>query len=127
MTAPDPKNKPQDFALVALRSLLGRCPNCGRGPLFASYLRQVEYCACCGEQLGHIRADDGPAWLTILLVGHILAPLLLVVIPNTSWPDWMSVTVWSGLALVLTLSILPRAKGLFIALIWRAGGVGSEK
>jgi len=120
-------HKPQDFWLTAIRTALGRCPNCGEGRLFASYLKPVECCTACGEALGHIRADDGPAWLTILLVGHILAPFLLGVVPNLSWPDWVIMLGVITCTLVLTLSILPRAKGLFIGVIWRAGCIGSEK
>ncbi|MBY0407000.1 MAG: DUF983 domain-containing protein [Rickettsiales bacterium] len=115
-----------DFWLTVLRTMLGRCPNCGEGWLFVSYLKPVPRCSVCGEALGHIRADDGPAWLTILLVGHILAPLLLEVVPRLSWPDWMIVSGVMVFALVITLCILPRAKGFFIGIIWRSGGLGQD-
>ncbi|MCD6034717.1 MAG: hypothetical protein K0R63_458 [Rickettsiales bacterium] len=112
---------------VIVRGAFGRCPHCGQGKLFQSYLKQVEDCAACGEKLGHIRADDGPAWLTILLVGHILAPFLLNVLPNVTWPDWVIMAVIMSLTLILTLWLLPRSKGVFIGLIWRSGCIGSEK
>ncbi len=115
------------FWLVTLRGLIGRCPHCGEGQLFARYLKPVELCAVCHEPLGHIRADDGPAWLTILIVGHVLAPILLIVVPDSTWPDWVSMTVWPVFALLLGLIVLPRAKGIFIANIWRTGCLGSEK
>ena len=54
-----------------------RCPNCGQGPLMKSYLKVRDTCPVCDEALHHHRADDGPAYLTILIVGHIMAPLLL--------------------------------------------------
>ena len=120
-------NKPQDFWLTVIRAALGRCPNCGKGRLFVSYLKQAEHCSVCGEALGHIRAEDGPAWLTILLVGHILAPFLLGVLPNVIWSDWVILAVIMTLTLILTLLILPRAKGFFIGVIWRLGCVGAEK
>ena len=44
---------------------MGKCPNCGAGALFRSYLKQVDHCAVCGESYGKIHADDGPPWLTI--------------------------------------------------------------
>ena len=110
-----------------MRGALGHCPQCGEGQLFKSYLKQVDNCTVCGEAFGHIRSDDGPAWLTILVVGHILAPFLLVVLPNTSWPDWALMTVIMSITLALTLAILPRAKGVFISIIWRANCIGSEK
>jgi uncharacterized protein (DUF983 family) len=118
--APDPW-------LALCRGFIGRCPRCGKGALFARYLKQVQHCGVCGEEFGHIRADDGPAWMTILIVGHILAPILLNVIPNSTWPDWVSMIVWPGLTLLLALCILPRAKGVFIAMIWHMGCIGSEK
>lgn len=121
------QNNPQEFWPIIARDALGHCPNCGQGQLFKSYLKQVDACAVCGEALGHIRADDGPAWLTILFVGHIIAPFLLVVVPNTSWPDWVLMAVIMTLTLALTLAILPRAKGVFISIIWRSECVGSEK
>lgn len=104
---------------VAGRSLRGRCPNCGKGHLFAGYLKQVEHCEVCNEAWGHIRADDGPAWLTILIVGHVLAPFMLAIIPGSTWPDWVSMTLWPSVALILMLSVLPMAKGLFLGIIWR--------
>lgn len=113
--------------LVMVRGAYGRCPRCGQGKLFRSYLKQVEMCASCGEKLGHIRADDGPAWFTILLVGHILAPIFLSVLPNVTWPDWAIMAVIMSLTLVLTLWLLPCSKGVFIGLIWRSGCIGSEK
>jgi uncharacterized protein (DUF983 family) len=116
-----------DTWTAAVRGVMGRCPCCGEGALFARYLKPVAQCAVCGEAFGHIRADDGPAWLTILLMGHILAPFLLNVVPKLTWPDWAIMGVTLLLALVLTLALLPRAKGLFIAMIWRSGCIGSEK
>lgn len=103
----------------AKRALAGRCPQCGAGKLFKGYLKQVESCSACGEAYGHIRADDGPAWLTILLVGHIVVPILLEVEKDSTWPMWVPMVLWPGLAVVLSLLILPLAKGLFITILWR--------
>lgn len=104
---------------IVRRGACRKCPRCGKGNLFASYLKPVDHCGVCGERLGHIRADDGPAWLTIMLVGHILAPFMLLWVPQLSWPEWMIVTVALCVTLVMSLLVLPRAKGVFIGLIWR--------
>jgi uncharacterized protein (DUF983 family) len=120
-------DKQTKLKTVAGRALRCRCPNCGEGKLFARYLKQVDKCQVCAEEFGHIRADDGPAWLSILVVGHILVPLAVLLDARTNWPDWMTMTVWPTLAVILTLLFLPMAKGLFIALIWRTKCVGSEK
>lgn len=110
-----------------IRGICGRCPNCGKGNLFESYLKQIQYCAYCNHEWGHIRADDGPAWLTVLIVAHLLAPFLFFVLSKEDWPDWQVMTVTTTYILVLMFIILPRAKGLFISLIWKFGCIGSEK
>jgi uncharacterized protein (DUF983 family) len=38
----------------------------------ASYLKSVDACAACGEEMLHHRADDFPAYLAIFIVGHIV-------------------------------------------------------
>lgn len=116
----------QTLRTALLRGLNGRCPSCGQGALFRAYLKPVDECAVCHEALGHIRADDGPAWLTILIVGHLVVPLVLLVQPHLDWPDWIAFVFWSILALSLVLLLLPGSKGLFIAAIWKTKGPGSE-
>ncbi len=98
--------------------ICGRCPKCGKGRLFRSYLKQVDECAACGNPWHDIRADDAPPWLTILIVGHLMAPLILNMVRNDNLPYWFVVASLLSLALALCLLILPRAKGLFIAVIW---------
>ena len=91
----------------------------------ASYLKQVDACSSCCESFGRIRADDAPPWLTILVVGHIVVPLALVFERDPYWPGWVAAILWPALAAVLSIAILPRAKALFIGIIWatRAPGI----
>ena len=44
---------PPDRSLVEAmaRGFMGRCPSCGRGRLFLSYLKVVNTCEICGEDL----------------------------------------------------------------------------
>src|SRR5476649_2311368 len=107
--------------LAARRALLGRCPCCGQGKLFRAYLKQVENCSACGEAFGHIRADGAAPWLTIILVGHIFIPLMLVFVAFSTMPSWVSAVLWSLVFVGLSLVILLRAKGLFIAILWLTG------
>lgn len=112
------KTHTRSFFSVIIRGILGRCPNCGGGKIFFKYLKQASSCIECNEKLGEIRADDGPAWLTILIVGHLLAPFIIIFAFSTDWPDWLSIIIWSALSIILALIILPRAKGVFISIIW---------
>lgn len=121
------KTSDQTLRTALLRGLKGSCPNCGQGALFRAYLKPVDACSVCHEPLGHIRSDDGPAWLTILVVGHLVVPLVLIVQPRVNWSDWVAFGFWSVFALSLVLLLLPRSKGVFIAAIWKTKGPGSER
>lgn len=95
-----------------------KCPHCGSGPLFTGYLKVTRTCGVCREELHHQRADDGPAHMTILIVGHVMAPLLLFVF--TTWrPDPLILfTIFAVGATALSLYLLPRLKGAMVAFQW---------
>lgn len=101
-----------------LRGWRGRCPCCGAGPILRGYLKVRDTCPACGQALHHHRADDGPAYLTILIVGHVMAPLLLYVF-TTYRPDPMTLAALFSVGTVaLSLYLLPRLKGAMIGLQW---------
>jgi uncharacterized protein (DUF983 family) len=105
-----------------------RCPNCGEGPMMQGYLTVRDACPACGEALHHQRADDGPAYLTILIVGHLVAPALLFAYTHFE-PDPLFIAVlFSCLTSALSLYLLPRLKGGMVALQWakRMHGFGSS-
>lgn len=108
-------------AEAMLRGLRHRCPSCGEGKLYWRYLKVEPQCQACHHDLAQYPADDGPAYFTILLVGHlIVAPLLLFpviwqapayyVLPATLIP-----------LCALTLALLPRIKGAVIGLLYALG------
>jgi uncharacterized protein (DUF983 family) len=109
-----------------LRGFVGKCPNCGQGKLFRAYLKQVDQCAVCHEEYAGYRADDGPAYFTILIVGHlVLAPLLFIPWMWEASPWIVLPTVMIALA-VISLVLLQRVKGAFIALLWSHANKGDE-
>jgi uncharacterized protein (DUF983 family) len=106
-----------------------RCPSCGDGPAFSGYLKVRSACPVCDEDLHHQRADDGPAYLTILLVGHLMAPVLHVSFVAFE-PDPLILATILCLAFGgLSLWLLPRIKGAFVALQWakRMHGFGEAR
>ena len=98
-----------------------KCPNCGEAKLFKSYLKQVDVCAKCQTKWGEIRADDGPAWLTIMVVGHIVAPAGVWMAIATDWSMWVILPIILALSVVSAVITLPFAKAVFISIIWRTG------
>jgi uncharacterized protein (DUF983 family) len=99
-------------------TFLGQCPNCGQGKLYVAFLKLTPECSVCHEDFSDIRADDAPAWLTILIVGHILVPILLFVLPMLNYSDFVLSLIVIVPTLILSLIILPFAKSLFVGILW---------
>ena len=111
-----PMERPSRPAM--LRGLRCKCPNCGEGQLFSSYLKVVDNCPVCNEDLSQHRADDGPAYLTILIVAHIIGLSL-----HFMWGIWkpspaVMATILATGAVALSLFLLPRLKGMIVAIQW---------
>jgi uncharacterized protein (DUF983 family) len=108
-------------AQAVLRGLCGRCPNCGRGHMFTSFLKVADHCPVCGEELFHQRADDFPAYLDILLVGHTVVPLALLVEAEYAPAMWLQLAAWVPLTIGLSLGLLQPIKGAIVAVQWFGG------
>lgn len=105
-----------------------RCPCCGRGKLFSKYLKVVDACADCGEEMKHHRADDGPAYLTIVIVGHIAGLLMMLLWEHSALGPGAMATLLSVISIILSLALLPSMKGLMVAVQWanRMHGFGRK-
>lgn len=101
-----------------LRGWRCRCPNCGAGPMMRGYLKVRDACPVCSEELHHQRADDGPAYLTILIVGHLMAPAMLFVFTRFRPDPLISASIFSVGCVALSLFLLPRLKGAMVGLQW---------
>ena len=109
------------FLTALNRGLKGRCPACGEGKLFWRYLKVEPACPACGHDLAQYPADDGPAYFTILIVGHlIVAPLLLF---PFIWQAPVALVLVSTLLplTAATLILLPRIKGAFVGGLYALG------
>lgn len=100
------------------RGLRWRCPACGEGKLFTSYLKVVKNCPCCGEDFSHQRADDGPAYITMLIVCHIAGFLVHSLFLSTNLSPFGLAAVVAVVVIPLSLAILPCAKGFLVAMQW---------
>ncbi len=118
----------RDLWLAMRRGWFCRCPQCGQGRMFGSYLKVTESCAACGLRLDGQRADDAPPYFTILIVAHIIVPLMLMLEQKAQPPEWLHMVLWLPLTLILSLWLLPRIKGALIGLQYarRMHGFGSE-
>ncbi|MBM1221190.1 DUF983 domain-containing protein [Ponticoccus sp. SC2-23] len=115
-TGTDEDDRPTKPAI--LRGFRRRCPNCGRGHIFDGYLKVRDQCPSCREDLSHHRADDGPAYLTILVVGHLMAPLIHIAFTRFRPEPLVLATIFTIGCVALSLYLLPRLKGVVVAFQW---------
>jgi uncharacterized protein (DUF983 family) len=110
------------------RGLLNTCPNCGTGKLFRAFLKPVDHCAACGEELHHQRADDLPPYLVIFVIGHVLLGGYMMTDLIFPLSMWVHLAIWAPLSVVAALATMQPIKGGVIGLQWalRMHGFGGE-
>ena len=118
MSIPSPEQSERPVWPALIAGLRRRCPNCGRGRLLHSYIKVNDQCDVCHERFEHHRADDGPAYLTILLVGHLMAPLLHVVFVKFRLEPLTLFGIFAVGCVALSLCLLPKFKGAVVAFQW---------
>ncbi|MCJ8157137.1 DUF983 domain-containing protein [Sphingomonas sp. LaA6.9] len=93
----------------------GRCPRCGEGRMFASYLKLRENCDVCGLDYGFADPADGPAFFVLCFtcVPAVVFALLLEV--YLSPPAWVHLLTSLPLILIFCLLPLRPLKGWLVA------------
>lgn len=100
------------------RGFMGRCPHCGNGKLFGRFLKVAESCNVCGEQYHHHRADDLPAYLVIVIVGHAVVGAFLGMDSIFHLSTWQHLAIWAPITLVSCIALLQPTKGAVVGLQW---------
>lgn len=98
--------------------------------MFRAYLKVVDECPVCGEELKHQRADDAPAYVTMLIVGHFIVAGLIAedeLFPTVNMG--LVALVWSFATIAVSLLLLPRIKGALVGYQWamRMHGFGGPE
>ncbi len=120
--------KKRDVVQAMKRGFMRRCPSCGQGALFSKYVKTVDECAVCGEEIHHYRADDFPAYLVILVVGHIVVPLYMALNMMADVPMWLNFAIWLPATAIACVLLLQPVKGAVVGMQWalRMHGFGDE-
>jgi uncharacterized protein (DUF983 family) len=100
------------------RGFAGRCPHCGEGRLFRAYLKPIETCPVCGEDLSHQRADDFPPYITMVIAGHVLVPLMLTMQMLTNFSVVTYLAIYLPITVAAVFGLMQPVKGAVIGLQW---------
>lgn len=109
------------WPLALTRGFIRRCPQCGEGRLFRGYLTPQEKCSECGLDFGKLKADDGPAYITMGLVCLFIVPFFFMMQAIYSPPFGVALIISLPLTLAIILGLLPLVKGAFMAALWKSG------
>src|ERR1700760_1855188 len=93
----------RDVWTAMKRGFRGRCPRCGEGKLFRAFLKTADNCSVCGLDFTPHRADDLPAYLVIVSLGHVAVPIFLLIEPNYEPPVWLQLSIYLPVGLVASL------------------------
>lgn len=108
----------RDVWTALKRGFRGRCPRCGEGKLFRAFLKVDDHCSVCKQDFTGHRADDLPAYLVIVIVGHIVVPLALMIETNYSPPVALQLAIYLPLTLIASLALLQPVKGAVVGMQW---------
>ena len=108
----------RDVWTALKRGLRGRCPRCGEGKLFRAFLKVDDHCKVCSLDFTPHRADDLPAYLVIVIVGHLVVPTALWIETDYSPPVWLQLAVYLPFVLFASLALLQPVKGAVVGMQW---------
>ena len=117
---PDPV-LPHSLRAALLRGIRGRCPRCGEAKLFGKFLNPIAVCPRCHQDWSHHQADDMPPYISILITGHVLVPVIIYFGAVSEMSMWQALAICLVLASGLMIALLQPAKGGVIALQWWHG------
>lgn len=118
---------PATFSQALLRGLRSRCPRCGEGSLFYKWLKPRERCPVCTMDLTPQRADDFPAYISMIVTGHLMAPLIIALSVDYDLGPMAMFAILVPLAIAMMIGMLQPAKGGVIAVQWWFGMHGFVK
>jgi uncharacterized protein (DUF983 family) len=119
--SPDQIDLPAGWLPALARGAKGRCPRCGTAALFRKWLKPVDTCPNCRCDWSVQQADDFPAYIGILVVGHLLAPVVITMIGSFGMSAWLTLAIILPLAVVMLLVTLQPVKGAVIGFLWWHG------
>jgi uncharacterized protein (DUF983 family) len=96
----------------------GRCARRWRGRLLCAFLKVDDHCSVCRVDFTGHRADDLPAYLVIVIVGHVLVPVILWIEVDYAPSLAFQLGVYLPMTPLASIALLQPVKGAVLALQW---------
>ena len=112
------KGEKRDLWTAMKRGFRCRCPRCGEGKMFRAFLKTADNCSVCGLDFTPHRADDLPAYLVIVIVGHIVVPAALWIETNYSPAVWLQLAIYLPMTFICRWCCCSRSRASVVGLQW---------
>lgn len=96
-----------------------RCPNCGEGRVYRTFLTFKDRCDSCGADLTIADAGDGPSFF-------VMFAALILIVPSAMFfefafrpPGWVHILIWPPITIAFSMFFLRPVKALLFALQWK--------
>ena len=96
--------------------LLCKCPRCGEGALFDTFLGLRGACAVCDLDYKKADSGDGPAVFVIFIVGFLAVAIAFIARFSSGAPIAIALIVSTVFTIVATLALLRPFKATLVAL-----------
>lgn len=106
---------PPGFLTCVKRGLLRRCPHCGRGRIFRSFLHLRRFCPECRWIVEREPGTVTGAMYLVSIVTMFFAVFVWLVSMLLAWSVGTTLAVSLPLIAAFSLAALPASKGLWIA------------
>lgn len=112
-------NEKSSLPSTLVSGILGHCPRCGRGKMFAGFLKLAPTCKNCGLNFDFADAGDGPAVFVMLIGGFLVVGAALWLEVAYEPPYWVYFVVFPPFTALICIGMLRPLKGILIALQYR--------
>jgi uncharacterized protein (DUF983 family) len=92
----------------------GRCPRCGKGHIFAGFLRLARRCDVCDLDLSFADPADGPAFFVMSIVAVPVTVFAIWLELSQEPPFWVHLLTTFPLLLVSSVLLLRPFKGWLV-------------
>lgn len=100
-------------------SSIFRCPRCGKGKLYKGLLTVADQCGDCRLSFKGHEEGDGPAVLSIFIIGALVGIFASIVEIKFEPPFWLHAVLWVPFILGGSILMLRVSKAALIAAQYR--------
>lgn len=106
-------------SVIRRPSAIFRCPRCHQGKLYKGLLNVADSCTACGLSFAQHEEGDGPAILSIFIIGTLTTVGAAILEITYQPPYWLQAALWIPFVVIGSIVSLRVIKAALIAAQFR--------